>query len=260
MLILLARGLQGAGRHDEALDLFGLALESAPALGRDKAVRREIATAEKRLGRTSSILPPPKSRRGAIAAVAGIVVLVLAGFLLWNRHLATHQTLHVVNGLPARIEVIIDGGEPLAVEPGVRRTVTVAERDHEAVVGAEGAADRRIAFRIENSFGQRFSSRKSVFVLNPGGAATLLWNRITYSADPGPVDPADPHRLDFGREFSTYREVDHPSRSPPGRSWERESPRGGRSCRWWRRGPRTSCPSSPTGRPRPGCSSSASST
>ena len=80
-----------------------------------------------------------------------------------------------------------------------------------------GEPDETVEFGVSNGFFERFSNR-SAFVLNPGGAATLLRMNIDYySKDmPRPQNAGRPkYSLHFGEESFSFHDVDYAFETPP---------------------------------------------
>ncbi|NLE38949.1 MAG: tetratricopeptide repeat protein [Pirellulaceae bacterium] len=212
VLILLANAYREAGRSDAAMRLYELVIGMNPALARDRTLRKQVRACERSLGRVESSLPrgPGILRRAAIPV--GVAVVVLAALFLLNLWFVHHQPMYVVNGLEVPIRVVIDGEDHGQVPSGGRCHVTVREGPHQAVVRYPDGREEAIAFAIENSLWQRFQ-RKSAFVLNPSGAANLLWQEVVYRADPREGDGSV--CILFGDTFCALRDIDYPFKDPP---------------------------------------------
>ncbi len=223
LLSLLADAYQDRGDHAEASELHRVILADNPALARDRAFRRRVTRSEKILGHPDTMLPHvPWNFRGIGIALAIVALIIFAVFgISWYG--ARTQRLHVVNGFDVPVRVAIDGRSPEEVVAGQRVTVFVAEGKHQATVErvVDGQVARRrakaerevIDFEIENGFFGRLGS-KSVFVLNPGSAATLIWEKAEYCENPDP-NTCNPYRIHFGRSFWVFRNIDYPFQEFP---------------------------------------------
>ena len=212
LLVYLADAYYGRKDHENALAVYGAVLEADPKLAKVKGLRKRIKTCEKVLGRKTSIIPrAPFSRaKRTLAAAAAVAVLVLLIFV--DRHLARNQTLHIVNRLPVAVEVSIDGEDLIGMGPGERRQLTLGEGHHQAVIKGPAGEPEAVDFRISNSILQRWG-RKSVFVLNPGGAAMFVWDELYY-ATPEYAREGE-SRLQFGEPFIVFRDIDYAFKEAP---------------------------------------------
>ncbi|MBL7223000.1 MAG: tetratricopeptide repeat protein [Candidatus Brocadiae bacterium] len=210
VLFLLANAHQERGEHEEALRLYGVALHAAPEIAKQKAFRQRVEASEKALAKPQTMLPkkPLSWRRWAWA---GILLFAVVGFFAFNRYKGNRQTLHIVNRLGTAVTVQMDG-ETWTVRAGEHKAATVAEGDHTAEVSANGQTIDTVKVAIHNGFFERFND-DNVFVLNPRGAAVLLWEQITYSAKPVAFQP--PRRVLHSQSFFVIRDVDHAFRSAP---------------------------------------------
>lgn len=214
----LAGRFQAAGRHEEALELFAAALKSAPQLAADRAFRRAVRKSEKSLGRgAGSILPRRRLNRKLALGLPAAVLAAAASLFGADRYLSSRQKLHVVNGLPRPVSVRIDGGAELSVGAGARRELRLSEGRHRALI-RDSAGEEAVDFAIRNTLGQRWGGRRA-FVLNPRGAATLLWHRKAYvnqdRAGAVPPGAGESHQVHFGRAFLDFPEVDYVFRPAP---------------------------------------------
>ena len=139
-----------------------------------------------------------------VLAWLGVIGAVVLGVVIVNVYLKGHQTLHIVNGWSVPVKVSIDGGSAEDVPARTRHAVPIAEGRHRAVVTRAGAPEEAIEFDVCNTFFQRVFS-KSVFVLNPGGAATLLWQEIVY----GDESARPEYRLRYGKSYLIYRDINY---------------------------------------------------
>lgn len=220
VLVLLADAFQAADDHKSASELYGLAVDQDPSLARDKGLRKRANASATAIGVEELVPEPPKNYNRRLAWLGGAFLLVAAATAA-NYYAASNQTLHLVNGLPEQVTVVIDDeGDGTVVGPGrtnagdgmvvgpSRTSVKVAEGKHRAVIRRQGGSEETVEFEIENSIFQRFSS-KTVFVLNVAGAANLLWQEALYTVQPDP-NAENPYRVHFAEEFLTFRGVDYP--------------------------------------------------
>ncbi len=207
VLFMLARAHQEKGEHARAIELHRLILEGDPKISQDKAMRQAVKTAERALNRQQSILPPKRINYAAVIGIPAVAVTIVLAIVGFSRYRATHQTLHVINhlGMPATVD--IPGHAPLTLRPGAHERIKMAEGKHQAKVQHDGGEPETVAFRIENTWGQRMGN-KSVFVLNAGGGAVVVWEEIEYRTH-AKNDPYHPYRLHVGKAFLTFRDIDH---------------------------------------------------
>ncbi len=211
----LADAYHARGEHQNALEFYEAALRLAPAMGQHRPLRKRIAVSAAALGRPASMLPRLQRRLGKFYAAAAIVLAAMASLLAYNYYRAQHQGLNLVNGLPGMVSISIDGGQGHVVLPGGRQRVVVAEGSHQAVVRQQGRDVETIPFQISDSFFGRFRfSRGPVYVLNPRGAASLVWQEHLYSAHPDPRR-LPRYQIHFGQEFSIFCDIDYPFETPP---------------------------------------------
>ena len=213
VLVLLAKAYQARGDHNEALGIFQTILRDHPGLARDRGLRKLVRASERALARHESILPAISWRRRPAAIWSGVALVAVAAVLSFSYYRSSHQTLHIVNGLRVPVNVSIDGGSEQSVAPGARTAVVVGEGKHQAVARRPDAAEERIEFDVTNGFFQRLTG-DGVFVLNPGGAATLVRQEITYAKNPDPRR-SNPYRLHTAQAFLVFRGIDYPFQDPP---------------------------------------------
>ncbi len=215
-LCVLAGAYLNRGDHAKALALYNTVLQMTPALAQDKQLRKRIKTCEKALGQTKTSLPKLKRSYGKLYALLAVAAAAILGVLAWNFYQSKHQTLYIVNQLHAPVSVRIDEDPACEVPDHSRRRVSLAEGDHHALIQQQGKPDEALDFRMHNGFFQRFSGR-TVFVLNAGGAADLLWEEIAYApvGGPKPRDQLHPYRIHFGQKFYAIPNVDYPFQQAP---------------------------------------------
>ncbi|MBN1908456.1 MAG: hypothetical protein JW818_01840 [Pirellulales bacterium] len=212
VLVMVADHFQEAGRHETALRLYETAGRAHSGVFRDKAISKRIRQSEAAMGRTRSLAPKSKRPLVVGALVVAALVAAVAALFIANSYLTSHQTLHAVNGLDAPVQVTIDGEDHGSLVPGQRGEIPITEGKHQAVIRQGGQVIDTIDFSIDNSFTQRMG-QSSVFVLNPRGAADLLWQSTVYRVVPREDDGR--RRLHFGEKFFVFREIDYPFKEFP---------------------------------------------
>jgi len=227
----LGKALAEVGRHAEALPALTGALAAAPALGHQPEFRRALAAVEEANGVEASALPRQsiwRRRPGLVAAlsIAGVVGACFAA----NEWVATHRTLHVVNGFDTPLSVRLDDDAEFQAPPRRRVTIAVSEGEHLASVRARGMDFGGGKFRVESNLQRRFLGRQ-LFVLNPGGGATLVEEKVIYAAlrAPGQAPAQPPARFHLGDFFLAFKDIDYPFEEFP-RSVK--VPSGGAATKW----------------------------
>jgi tetratricopeptide (TPR) repeat protein len=205
----LALAYQQAGRHQEALELFGKLLAADPALAQDRAYRKVVKVSEEVLGRRESSLPPrivPWKRIIGWSAAGGMVLILLLGS---NLYIAGHRQVFVVNGFAQPVTVSPPSGRSFTVPAGTFDIMALPEGNHR--ITCRGAVTQAVDVAIRGSFFGRWFD-KTAFVLNPGGAALVYWERATYSAKanaqadrPSAADV----RFWYGEPFTTFHDIDY---------------------------------------------------
>jgi tetratricopeptide (TPR) repeat protein len=209
----LAQAYQKAGRHNEALALFGVMQRELPSLAGERWLRDLVRKSEKALKLAESQLPPqsfrakwfspgnssPAGTAWKFAAVLGLVVL---GFVISNEFIRRNRALHIVNAYPAVATVqLSDRTEAIRVH-GLAK-LTLAEGTYHAIVS--GPVQEEIEFSIRENYWSRWFG-KPVWVLNLGGAAILQVTHATYAKN----DPPPPtYFFSFGEKFRRFSNVTH---------------------------------------------------
>ncbi len=206
ILLQLAAAHQERGEVQTALDVYRRLLEQHPGLAGDKSFRRAVKAAEKQAPPGTSLLPGRRLPWGRIAAVAGAVAVVAGGAWGIDLYLRNHHELHVVNGFPEEVRLVIDGDRQVNLAASGRQTLELAEGPHRAEVTSPW--QESIDFKLERGLEQRFTGEPTA-VLNPGGLALVLWQETIYtSGDGGEYDaPLEPYG---GRTFLKFDNVDYP--------------------------------------------------
>jgi tetratricopeptide (TPR) repeat protein len=209
-MLALADAYQSRGDHADALEIYRTVLQMAPAYAQDTSLRKRIRGAETALGLTETALPKLRRKLGKWYVLAALLAAVVVGGLAYNFYQARNQPLHIVNGLSRPVVASIDGGAKIEVPARTRREIAVAEGVHRAVVQQAEEPDETIEFRVENGFFERFAGR-SAFVLNPGGAAVILWKEVHYyPKNHPPANPGiPPYQIHFGKKWMEFRDIDY---------------------------------------------------
>ncbi len=211
LLFLLADAYRESGDALTALEVYRLLLEDHPELAHDKQVKKAVRAAEKDANRSSGLLPPKIVPWGKIAAAAAVLALVVIVPMAINAYLEGHATLHVVNGYPGVVTLVIDGTHHVSFEEPGRRELKLAEGTHRAEVVEPW--QETIDFTLKRTLGERFGDGP-VAVLNPGGLAVLMWQETIYSAQEV-SDYEMQVKLHGGKSFQVFKNVDYPFREFP---------------------------------------------
>ncbi len=215
-MLALADAYQARGEHANALEIYRTVLRMAPSYAQDKSLRGRIRGTEQALGVTETSLPKMQRKLGKWHALAAVLAAAVVGALGFNFYQARNQPLFIVNGLGRTVGVSIDGGAAIDVAPQNRREIALAEGGHRAVIRQPGEPDEAVEFRVENGFFERFTDR-SAFVLNPGGAAVILWEVVEYfpQNQRPPQAAASPYRIHFGDRSFAFHDIDYAFKQPP---------------------------------------------
>jgi tetratricopeptide (TPR) repeat protein len=225
----LADAYQRAGRHEPALELYGRLLGEFPNAGQIVLFRKKIQASEKALKRTDNTILPKrqwswkelfKRRQPAgnlytqrlswrsLIVVGAIFACVFIGLAIGNNHVRRHRKVHIVSGLPERANVFIDGIGGVDVRSGMEQTLVLPEGHYRAHVS--GAVMDEFEFDVRTDYFSRWSDHP-VWLINVGGSAVLLENRVTYATNPPPGTTT----LHFGQRFEYIYEVSHPFETLP---------------------------------------------
>lgn len=219
-LEVLARAYQKAGRHVEALKLFGCLVEALPQVAQHGGFRKAVKTSEKALKTGSSILPKAKfSLRGlfqgsggggshvqsARFAIVASVVAVIVGiiFVITNEYTRRHRTVFIVNGFGGAMTGEIVGVGPFHFSHGYI-PLTMAEGHYHAHI--QEPVREEIDFDIRSKYMDRWFN-DSVWVINPRGAGIILFEHVVYTRDGG-----EPNTFDYryGKTVEYFPDVSHP--------------------------------------------------
>jgi tetratricopeptide (TPR) repeat protein len=224
----LAIAFQQAGRHTEALDLFGKLLAALPNIGEIKAFRDKVKKSECAVGRHETILPKqkfswrrfftlrdtagqrvagPRLTWGAVAVIGIILALTALGFVIANENIRRHRTIYVANAYDQAATVEIKGVGRL---PGVRGVAewVLPEGNYHAVVA--GPVKQELDFEVRAGYFSRWFSDPA-WVINVGGDGVLALETAVYSRNSPPVSYA----FYFGKGFEFFPRVTHPFKALP---------------------------------------------
>jgi tetratricopeptide (TPR) repeat protein len=227
-LEVLANAYQQAGRHAEALELFGKLLEAVPAVGQHKAFRVKVKKSEKALGRRDSVLPKlkfgwrrffglerpaaaasvgPKLTWRTLAGLGVILLVVLIGMMIGNESVRRHRRLYIVSGFKEPPTVEVRGIGTVKVSRGVSELVLPEGRHHATITGP---VRQEIDFEVRSGYFDRWFDSPA-WVLNVSGAAVLELDQIVYGA------PSHPGSVSFyfGEPFRFFPKITHPFRPTP---------------------------------------------
>ena len=202
----LALQFQARDDHKQAIELFGVLLGLAPALGKDKDFRKAVRTSEKANGGETSILP----RRSIFASKAfwwtAVCSLLVGGVVLTSQYVASNRTVHVVNGSQASITVSIDDGPPQQIAPLSRTAVKLTEDTHTwKLTDPLDLADQG-QFDLSTGFLSRLFDAPA-FVLDPSRTTVTVFERATYAANA--ENSTLDTRVHVGQPFLIFDDADH---------------------------------------------------
>ena len=221
----LGRAYQSAGRHQEALDLFGKLIEALPKVAEHAGFRKLVKKSEKALGRDATVLPKQKFsfkrlfqnagqtagrpfvNARALLALGIILALVILGFVVSNEYIRHHRTVFLVNGYDAPATVKISGADTIRNFKGIR-PITLPEGHYHAVI--TGPVEQQLDFDVRDSYFNRWSG-DPLWLINVGGGALIEQVTATYSQNPQP--PAITFLV--GQTFQQFDTVTHPFTALP---------------------------------------------
>jgi hypothetical protein len=208
LFVTLGHEYQAQGSSAEAMAAFTAAVAAAPQFAQDPKHRKAIAAAERAAGATTSVLPELSVWRRfrwllpALGATSLVAIAAAANF-----YIAEHRTLHIVNGFGAPLVLRLEDGREIQAPARAQATVPIAEGSHVVQVACGDRGLGSEPFEISSGYWERFF-RKPLYVLNPGGGAALLWEKVTYSAAPNAGAGED--RLYVGAVFFAFDDIDCP--------------------------------------------------
>ncbi len=211
LYVELGKSFQRQGQHAAALEAFGQAQRALPAYGRDKAFRKLVKASETEEPSAATLLPHVPLYHSRAVWITAAIVLLVAGAFFVNYYIATHRTLHIVNGFSVPVEVALDDAPPVSVGAGTIIPRPLAEGTHHAVVTAGGKTIADDTFEVGTGLWQRFVN-SPLFLLNAGGGAVIVWEEAVYAAQP--IDEGA-SRLEIGAPLIAFDHVDYPFRQMP---------------------------------------------
>ncbi len=223
-LEILARAYQAAGKHQEALELFGKLINELPKVTEHAGFRKTVKASEKALGRTTSLLPKQKfswkrffSGSGtrtqqvqgvrALIIVGVIVALAVLVFAISNEYIRRHHKLYLINAYSAPATVDIQGVGSVKNFRGVH-TLNLPEGHFHAVI--TGPAPEELDIDVHDGYFDRVFG-DPLWLINVGGGALLERINATYSKDPQPAEIT----FHTGKTFEFFDKVTHPFQTLP---------------------------------------------
>jgi|GEM_PF-955922 len=190
LLLYYAMQCQKHGRDDDALEAFEEALRQSPLLAKDKSFRQMVRQSEMSLGHEATILPRRSllSRAGfwwtAIPASAALIYVAIAWFAAQSR------TVHIVNGTPQDLSVVLDGGSPITVPASSRTQTALPEGTHQWQITAPEVLAASGEVTLQTGFWMRPFRWNPVFIFDPSRTAVTVVEVATYAehAADGRVD------------------------------------------------------------------------
>ncbi len=216
----LAIAYQAAGCHLQALELFRHLLAELPALSENKAFRKMVLRSE--TGGTSILpktkfslrrffqRPPPGTAPGKVANRTALIIvgctllLIVVALMISNIYIRLHRKLYIANALPQDLRLEI-AGRAIPVPRGLT-LVTLAEGHYIARLG--GAVQDELPVDIHANYFQRWF-QKPVWLLNPGGRALVVFERVPYTSNPS-ASTSGSYSYIFGDSFRAFPNVTHP--------------------------------------------------
>ena len=222
----LGMAYQKAERHREALELFGRLLAELPSVSQHQGFRKMVKKSEKALGQNNTILPKAKfslkglfqartpgapkasvSPKSALIIGGCLVVVAVVSFMAANGYIRRHRTLYLVSAQAKTVEAEISGVGKVKIPPGIT-SIKLPEGHYEVKIG--GAAAEKTSFDIHANYFDRWTGNPA-WVLNAGGSAILVYQRVVYSKNP----PPGLFRFHYGQTFQSFDRITHPFQSLP---------------------------------------------
>jgi len=185
LYVALAKALQRANSHRQALDVLAEVNAESPESSRRRSFRETVYDSRQVERGYQKSLPavrriPAPGRRFWAATAAAFVALLFAAWYITGRH-----TVYLINGFTQPVEVSIDGGEKLVLAPREHQTVTLADGRHKATFVLGAGAPRDEEFTVKSEFVERFKKPR-FFFYSPGSSAVVEHEQLDYN---GPTDP-----------------------------------------------------------------------
>ncbi len=222
---------QRMGGHETALEIYHALLKELPQIGDIPAFRAKVERSEKaarviQRSQGTSILPKQKfswkrffgmergwSPSGTALGwghlrLGGVILgLVALGFLVANEYIRRHRELYLVNASKNAATVEVQGVGTVHVGPG-HQTLTLKEGRYHAIVN--GPLHEEFDFDVRTNFWGRWGD-DTVWLLNVGGAALILENRVTYQNNPPPPTIG----AHYGQRIEKIDHITHPFATLP---------------------------------------------
>ena len=210
VFFMLASGYQEKKDHAGAMEVFQLIADTTPQFKKEKWFRQPVQASEKMLGKSGgeSILPRHSILKSKALWAVAIAALLLIGLFWWNRHLANHQKIFVVNANSCPIEVVVDDGEPIHMSSRSHAQFTLPEGTHTVkVLKPKQLAES--TFTLSKGWFERFFSKKT-YVLDPTETAIVYVQTTTYVRKP--AKPTTPDRFTYkaGQLLHEANGIDYP--------------------------------------------------
>lgn len=216
----LAEAYQNAGRHEETLALCNILIRELPQAAQHYDFRKFVRKSEQALRRPTSIMPQretswraffdsksgqyPAWQRWAVYLTI-VVILAGGGMALLNEYKRQHRSVQVYNEFGDKVQISIDGA-PVSVAGTA--DVVVSEGKHRVAI--TGAVQDEFDLDVNTPYWQRWTYRP-VWIVNVGGATSLLFETLYYAQNPR---PADQQVLAGDRTFFAPH-IDYRNETPP---------------------------------------------
>ena len=216
----LAESYQNAGRHEETLALCSILLRELPQAAQHYDFRKFVRKSEQALRRPTSIMPVRESSLRAFFdsksgqypawqrwAVYLTIVAILAGggMALLNEYKRRHRSIQVYNEFGDKVQISIDGAP---VHVAGNADVVVSEGKHHVAIS--GAIQDEFDLDVNTPYWQRWTY-KPAWVVNVGGATSLLFQTLYYAEHPRPAD----QRVLAGERTFISPHIDYRNETPP---------------------------------------------
>ncbi len=207
--LALIRAYQSQQAHEKALEVARLAMSQQRDLAWDMAFRKAVGQSEKACPQAGTVLPsiPLLNRRVVRWAIAAAAVLLVYYDL--DSYMRARREVHLANGLPGTVTVVIDGADPVEVGPDGFEKISLSEGTHEGVFTDATGRTETVPFEIErNSFFSRFFD-DTVHVVNPFGAAVVVWEEVGYAEKASDVKDDHRFKVHLGERLIRFEDVDY---------------------------------------------------
>jgi tetratricopeptide (TPR) repeat protein len=226
-LLMLGKGYQAVGDHENALGVFEQAVGLAPELNLDKEHKKLVKLSEKNRNSNKEIRHESiQTTEGQIGSgsdfsgklarfvMLGVFMAIVFGYLLVAHFKGTEREVYLVNGLDQSYTVSINHGS-LHLPASSSKMITVSEGDILVEVQMEGKESpiQDQVIHIATPFWTRPFS-KSVYVINPDQVALLVRERIFYVINPDNA-PEGTQTLHVGRSLYQFEDIDYVFREYP---------------------------------------------